>query len=304
MVADRFGQTFPTSTLILDVTGGYTTFSSFSVQTLSLAPKDAVLLMSGGLVTLEKIKVIRYRHEKSSNRKRFGVMKSLGIIGGVGPESTIDYYRKIISLYRQCKGDGSYPELIINSIDLKKEIDLVERNQLDELTAYLLEEVEKLARAGAEVGLIASNTPHIVFGELRPRSRIPLISIVESTCDVAKEMKLKRVGLFGTRFTMQGTFYPDVFVREGIELVVPEVEDQNYVHDKYMSELVNGVFLPETRERLLKIVDRLRTTQRIEGLILGGTELPLILTDETHNGLPILNTTKIHCQAAVTQMLL
>jgi aspartate racemase len=231
-------------------------------------------------------------------------MKSLGIIGGVGPESTMDYYRKIISLYRQRKGDGSYPELIINSIDLKKEVDLVERNQLDELTAYLLEEVEKLARAGADVGLIASNTPHIVFGELRPRSRIPLISIVESTCDVAKEMKLKRVGLFGTRFTMQGTFYPDVFVREGIELVVPEVEDQNYVHDKYMSELVNGVFLPETREGLLKIVDRLRTTERIEGLILGGTELPLILTDETHNGLPILNTTKIHCQAAVTQMLL
>jgi aspartate racemase len=231
-------------------------------------------------------------------------MKSLGIIGGVGPESTIDYYRKIISLYRQRKGDGSYPELIINSIDLKKEVDLVERNQLDELTAYLLEEVEKLARAGAEVGLIASNTPHIVFGELRPRSRIPLISIVESTCDVAKEMKLKRVGLFGTRFTMQGTFYPDVFVREGIQLVVPEVEDQNYVHDKYMSELVNGVFLPETHEGLLKIIDRLRTAQRIEGLILGGTELPLILTDETHNGLPILNTTKIHCQAAVTQMLL
>ncbi len=231
-------------------------------------------------------------------------MKSLGIIGGVGPESTIDYYRKIISLYRQRKGDGSYPELIINSIDLKKEVDLVERNQLDELTAYLLEEVEKLARAGAEVGLIASNTPHIVFGELRPRSRIPLISIVESTCDVAKEMKLKRVGLFGTRFTMQGTFYPDVFVREGIQLVVPEVEDQNYVHDKYMSELVNGVFLPETHEGLLKIVDRLRTAQWIEGLILGGTELPLILTDETHNGLPILNTTKIHCQAAVIQMLL
>jgi aspartate racemase len=93
-------------------------------------------------------------------------------------------------------------------------------------------------------------------------------------------------------------------VREGIQLVVPEVENQNYVHDKYMSELVNGVFLSETREGLLKIVDRLRTTQRIEGLILGGTELPLILTDKTHNGLPILNTTRIHCQAAVTQMLL
>jgi aspartate racemase len=231
-------------------------------------------------------------------------MKTLGIIGGVGPESTIDYYRSIISLYRQRKGDGSYPALIINSIDLEKEVDLVERNQLNELTAYLVEEVEKLARAGAELGLIASNTPHIVFADLHPRSPIPLISIVEATCEAAKTMGLKRVGLFGTRFTMQGSFYPDVFAREGIQLVVPEVENQNYVHDKYMSELVNGVFLSETREGLLKIVDRLRTTQRIEGLILGGTELPLILTDKTHNGLPILNTTRIHCQAAVTQMLL
>lgn len=230
-------------------------------------------------------------------------MKRLGIIGGVGPESTIDYYRSIITLYRQRKSDGSYPEIIINSIDLKKEIDLVERNQLGALTSYLLEEVEKLARAGADFGLIASNTPHIVFDDLRPRSPIPLISIVEATCEAAQAMGLKRVGLFGTSFTMQGKFYRAVFARAGITLVAPNLEDQTYVHDKYMNELVNGVFLPETRDGLLKIVDRLRETQQVQGLILGGTELPLILREETHNGLPILNTTKIHVAAAVREML-
>lgn len=230
-------------------------------------------------------------------------MKRLGIIGGVGPESTIDYYRSIITLYRQRKGDGSYPEIIINSIDLKEELDLVERNQLGALTSYLLEEVEKLFRAGADFGLIASNTPHIVFDDLRPRSPIPLISIVEATCEAIKEMDLKRVGLFGTTFTMQGKFYRDVFGRAGITLVAPELEDQRYVHDKYMNELVNGVFLPETRNGLLKVVDRLKETQQIQGLILGGTELPLILRQETHNGLPILNTTKIHVAAAVREML-
>ncbi len=230
-------------------------------------------------------------------------MKTLGIIGGVGPESTIDYYRSIITLYRQRKGDGSYPEIVINSIDLKREVDLVERNQLAALTSYLLEEVEKLARAGADFGLIASNTPHIVFDDLRPQSLIPLISIVEATCEAAKAMGLKRAGLFGTTFTMQGKFYHDVFARAAITLVAPDLEDQTYVHDKYMNELVNGVFRPETRDGLLKVADRLRETQQIDGLILGGTELPLILKQETHNGLPILNTTKIHCQAAVTRML-
>jgi aspartate racemase len=230
-------------------------------------------------------------------------LKTLGIIGGVGPESTIDYYRSLIRLYRQRTDDGSYPEIIINSIDLKREIDLVERNQLPQLAAYLLDEVEKLARTGADFGLIASNTPHIVFDDLRPRSPIPLISIVEATCEVAAKMELKRVGLFGTHFTMQGRFYPDVFSRSGIALIVPDSRDQKYVHGKYMNELVNGVFLPETRDGLLEIADRLKERQQIEALILGGTELPLILKDEMHNGLPILNTTKIHVEAAVREML-
>ena len=115
-------------------------------------------------------------------------------------------------------------------------------------------------------------------------------------------MKLKRVGLFGTRFTMQGDFYPKVFRREGIEVVAPEPDDQAYIDDKYMNQLVNGVFLPETRDGLLAIVDRLKKKSNIEGVILGGTELPLILPDKTHNGVLLLNTTKIHVAAAVAKM--
>jgi aspartate racemase len=230
-------------------------------------------------------------------------MKTLGIIGGVGPESTMEYYRTIIALYRERKGDGSYPELIINSIDLKKEVDLVERNELNELTGYLLGEVQKLARAGAHFGLIASNTPHIVFDDLRPQSAIPLLSIVECACAAAKARKLKRLALFGTRFTMQGSFYPKVFSRDRIELIPPDPVDQNYIHDKYMNELVNGVFLPQTKAGLLAVIDRMKQKFEIDGIILAGTELPLILRDESHNGIPILDTMKIHCQAAVAEML-
>jgi aspartate racemase len=230
-------------------------------------------------------------------------VKTLGIVGGVGPESTIEYYRTIIALYRARKMDGSYPSLIINSIDLKKELDLATANDLAGMTEYLRAEVENLARAGADFGLIAANTPHIVFDDLQPRSPIPLISIVEAACKAAQARGLKKLGLFGARFTMQGSFYPKVFSREGIELVAPDPKDQDYIHDKYMSELVPGKFLPETRENLLAIVDRLKDKIDIDGVILAGTELPLILRDETHNGIPFLDTMKIHAEAAVAEML-
>jgi aspartate racemase len=102
---------------------------------------------------------------------------------------------------------------------------------------------------------------------------------------------------------MQATFYPKVFSREGIELFVPDPEDQTYIHDKYLNELVSGKFLPETRAGLLAIVDRMKESSDIDGVILAGTELPLILRDSEHNGIPFLDTTEIHCEAAVTEML-
>src|SRR6267143_6158504 len=245
-------------------------------------------------------------------------MKTLGMIGGVGPESTIDYYKNIIALYRERKRDGSYPQFFINSIDLKKGIDFMNANNLAAMADYLLEEIMKLPRAGAEFGLIAANTPHIVFDEVAAKSPLPLISIVEATCAHAKARKLKRLALFGTRYTMQADFYPKVFSQEGIELALPESKDQDYIHEKYFSELVPGNFLPETRAGLLAIVDRMKAkidppspnaspaptygAAGIDGVILAGTELPLILRGESHNGIALLDTGKIHCQAAVDAM--
>src|SRR5262245_29634875 len=231
-------------------------------------------------------------------------MKTLGIIGGLGPESTLDYYQRIIARYRDRTGDGHYPEFVIVSVDLRKGLDFMDANNLGGMGDFLLEAIAKLARAGADFGIISANTPHIVFDEVALKSPIPLISIVEATCAAAKAEKLKRLALFGTRYTMQATFYPKVFARDGIELFVPDPHDQNYIHNKYMNELVPGKFLAETRAGLLAIVDRMQATRDIEGVILAGTELPLILRDPVHNGIPFLDTTKIHVEAAVTHMLL
>jgi aspartate racemase len=230
-------------------------------------------------------------------------MKTLGIIGGIAPESTIEYYRLIIASYRAQDPDGNYPSLIINSINLKKMIDLITANKLADVTEYLLSELQKLARAGADIGLLASNTPHIVFDDLQQKSPIPLISIVQATCQTAQAMGLRKVGLFGTRFTMQGQFYPEVFRSRGIELIVPDMNDQEYIHDKYMNELIDGIFLDETLESLLAIAERLKKKSGIQGVILGGTELPLILRDVNDSEIPFLDTTRIHVEEAVTQIL-
>ena len=229
-------------------------------------------------------------------------MKTLGMIGGVGPESTVDYYKNIIALYRERRPDGHYPQFVINSIDLQKGIDFLEANDLAGMTEFLLTEIQQLPRAGAQFGIIAANTPHIVFDEVQAKSPIPFISIVEASCDYAKARHLKRLALFGTRYTMQADFYQKVFRREEIELVVPETKNQDYIHEKYFAELVPGVFLPETRQNLLAIVDRMKANVNIEGVLLAGTELALILRGERHNGIPLLDTGKIHCQAAVKEM--
>jgi len=228
--------------------------------------------------------------------------KLIGIIGGIGPEATIDYYRLFVSIYREHRPEG-YPPVLINSIDLARALKLVSSGDLEGLAAYMLEEIHRLARAGASHGLLSSNTPHIVFDEIEAASPIPLISIVETACRAAVERRLRRVGLFGTRFTMQGGFYQKVFAHEGIEVEIPEPGDQKFIHDTYLSELVNGVVRPETRERYIAIARRMKAERGIEALVLGGTELPLLLRGAIDIGVMLLDTAHLHVERAVAELL-
>ena len=226
------------------------------------------------------------------------MMKKIGMIGGFGPESTLDYYRLIIDQYHQQQGERSLPEVIIYSMDMYTLLTLVEQKRWDDLTEFLLKGVNTLHKAGADFGIISANTPHIVYDRLNSSSPIPLISIVEETSKKAKEIGLHRVGLLGTSFTMQSDFFQKVFANYNISIVVPREQEQEYIQHKLMTEIELGQFLEETREGLLTIVKRMVDEDSIQGLILGCTELPLILTKDEF-GIPFLNTTKIHVDSAI-----
>jgi len=219
----------------------------------------------------------------------------IGMIGGVGPESTIDYYQRLIKLYQEKISGDDYPEIIINSINMTAMLKLVADKDWDGLTGMLADALRALQNAGVDLAFIASNTPHMVFEKVKLASPIPLVSIVEAVRMEAEKKGLKRVGLLGTLFTMQSSYYQAEFDKSGIAMVVPNEEEQQYIQQKLFSEIEHGVFFEETRNGLLKIIKRLIADESIDGVVLGCTELPLILTKSEY-GIPFLNTTEIHAQ--------
>lgn len=230
-------------------------------------------------------------------------MKTVGMIGGLGPESTIDYYRSILATVGTRKPDAGAPRVFINSLDVDKAIGMLDRGRLDELADYLSQGAESLARAGAEFGFMAANTPHLVFDQVQRRSPIPLLSIVRATADHASKLGLKTAGLFGTGFTMGANFYPEEFARAGISLLAPTQTEQEFIHGKYLGELLKNQFLPETREQILHIAHRMKREEGIEAIVLAGTELPLLLRDAVDPGIRFLDTTVIHVEAIVEELL-
>ena len=225
------------------------------------------------------------------------------MIGGLGPESTIDYYRLIIARYRARTPDGGIPHILINSLDVDKGLAMLDAGRLHDLADYLAAGVESLENAGADFAFIAANTPHLVFEDVQLRSMIPLLSIVKATAARAKALGLKKVGLFGTGFTMRASFYPEEFQRAGIALVTPTEPEREFIHKKYIGELLKSQFLPESREEIMRIAQRLKSDEGIEALVLAGTELPLLLREAANEGIEFLDTTVIHVEAVVDELL-
>jgi aspartate racemase len=227
-------------------------------------------------------------------------MASVGLVGGLGPESTIDYYRRILKAWEQ-EDASTAPSIVIDSLDVQLALRLVERDR-PALTEYLLASVRRLAGAGVDFVAMTANTPHLVFDGLVVRSPVPLLSIVEVCAGEARQRGLVRLALLGTRFTMEAPFYPAVCARHGIAVVTPNAEDRTWVHERYVGQFLKGEFREDTRREFLSLVGRLRDAEGIDGVILGGTELPLLLSTAMVADLPALDTTALHVAAIVRRL--
>lgn len=227
-------------------------------------------------------------------------MTTVGIVGGLGPESTVDYYRRILETWAR-EDPYSSPSIVIDSLDVWRALQLVDTDRAA-LSEYLLASVLRLANAGADFVAMTANTPHIVFDELVARSPVPLLSIVEVCAEEAQRRGLRRMALLGTRFTMEAPFFGDVFTRHGMAIVLPSEAERAWIHERYVGEFLKGEFRDDTRQLFLSLVARLRSDEGIDGVILGGTELPLLLPASEIAGVPALDTTALHVAAIVKRL--
>jgi aspartate racemase len=226
-------------------------------------------------------------------------VRVLGIVGGTGPESTIDYYRRLISTWRARRQDGSSPRVIINSLETGAVLRLLGEGDFDAVGRLVGSGLAELGAAGCGAVLLASNAVHLAYDHIEPPAPMPLIHIVDVARDAAVAAGHRHLGMIGTTFVAQSRLYPDRFEPAGLTVVVPRPEEQAIVHQIYMGELVLGEFRDDSRQRLVDLIARMRDRDGIDGLILGGTELALTLTEPTYAGVPILDTARIHVAAAV-----
>ena len=223
--------------------------------------------------------------------------KTIGILGGMSPESTVAYYEYITRTYTQRFGDYGYPEILIYSVSFQSYVDWPEEDRWDRVAEGLSQAARTLEMAGADFLLIATNTMHIVFDEVEANVNVPMLSLLDTLGEAIERRGMKTVGLLGTAFTMEKTFYHDALAERGIEVLVPKAEDRRRVNDVIYDELVAGEIRDDSRETFLTIINEL-AERGAEGVILGCTEIPL-LVDEEAAGMVLFDTTTIHAEAAL-----
>lgn len=220
-------------------------------------------------------------------------MKKIGLVGGTGYESTLVYYRELNRIVNKNCGGAAFPEIAIESVDLCRALRYVAEDDTDSLTEYILEKLGALAAGGADFAALTAGTMHIVFDRLRERSPLPLIGIPQAIRAEAEKRGLHRVGLLGTLATMEKDFFKKTLTDSGIEVVIPEKADRELVFERITSELELGIVKDSTRKELLEITGKMQAEHGIEAVILGCTELPLILNEECCP-LPVLDIMDIH----------
>lgn len=229
-------------------------------------------------------------------------MKQIGMIGGLGPESTVEYYQSIIKKYQEKKDSLQVlPELYINSINMYNIFTYISEERLDDLAEYVGNAARKLELLDVDGIVIAANTPHLVFEEVQKQVEVPMLSIVDASVEAAENQNAENIGLLGTKFTMEQDFFKKPFEENEKNVYVPDESTQQYLHEKIVSELENGIVNSETKKEFERITGEMIEQHGLDTVILGCTELPMILSDEDFS-IPFLDTMQIHVQKIVDFM--
>jgi aspartate racemase len=223
--------------------------------------------------------------------------KTIGILGGMSPESTVAYYERITRTYTERFGDYGYPQIIVYSVSFQPYVDWPLSGRWDLVADGLSQAARALESAGADAILIATNTMHIVFDQVAASVDVPMLSLLDSVGDAIQERGMEKVGLLGTMFTMEQPFYREALAEKGIRVIVPGADDRRRVNDVIYQELVAGEIRDASRVAYVDIIQRL-ARRGAEGVILGCTEIPLLVTEQDA-GIPLFDTTAIHAEAAL-----
>ena len=224
-------------------------------------------------------------------------MKTLGIIGGLSWFSTAVYYRTINQLTNQQLGDSHSARLLLYSVDFNDFNVLQEKNDWDKIERMLTDIALKLQTAGADCIVMATNTPHLVADTVRKKIKIPLLHIAEETAKEIVRQKKVKVGLLGTKFTMENSFFKDRLTNFGIETIVPDNADRDFIHASIFNELTKGIFKEESKTKYVDIIDKLKANGA-NGVIFGCTEIALLIS-QADSSITVFDTTVIHSKAAV-----
>ncbi len=223
--------------------------------------------------------------------------RTIGILGGMSPESTVAYYEYITRTYTRRFGDYGYPEIVIYSVSFQPYVDWPEQGQWDRVAAGLSEAAQALEAAGADFILIATNTMHLVFDQVAASVSVPMLSLLDAVGEAVDAQGMDTVGLLGTTFAMEQGFYQSALATRGITVLVPDDEDRRRVNRIIYDELVAGEIRDSSRETYASILRRLGD-RGAQGAILGCTEIPLLIGEKDVD-MPLFDTTTIHAEAAL-----
>ncbi|MED1625114.1 aspartate/glutamate racemase family protein [Bacillus pseudomycoides] len=228
-------------------------------------------------------------------------MEKIGLIGGLSYESTIIYYEHINKLVNKQLGEGHSAKLILYSMDSGEVQEAFESDKIELGKELLIEAAKTVEKAGASCLLMCCNSVHKVAEDVQKAVNIPLIHICDSVVETIDSLKLKKIGLLGTNFTMHDSFYKKRLTEKGVEVLLPDEDDRNYMHQVIFNELVVGKFLPESKENFKRIIDYM-IEKGAEGVILGCTEIPLLINQDDVS-IPVFNTACLHAEKAVNFVL-